>query len=195
MDNFGKKERKRISHDGAVRAADICHPRYWFSKHLNTWTFDPGNFIYALAWRCIFQHKDYNDFGYNYETFGDIAESFLAMGFGVVYLPPKSYLFPMHIHTASVLLEKLVQDLYAVVCYFPRVTWFEGLSCLVEVIQQRPSSSARDNENYAVPFSQKGYVLGAPARTTPRGYRTGYNLGSPCGTTSSIPPTAQVHFR
>ena len=38
---------------------------------------------------------------YDYETFGDIAESFLAMGFGVVYLPPKSHLFPMPIHTAA----------------------------------------------------------------------------------------------
>jgi hypothetical protein len=180
MKEFGAQERKRISQLGVARAADPCHPRQWFSKHLNTWTFDPGNLVYALAWRCIFRQEEW--IRYDYEKWGDIAESFLAMGFGVVYLPPKSHLFPMPIHTAAVLLEKLVQDLYAVVCYFPLVSSFQSLSRLVEIIDQRPSSVARIIEHSALPFSQTGHFLDIPAKTMPRGFRTGYNIGPACAT-------------
>ena len=77
--------------------------------------------------QCMRWHGDVSfkartwTFSYNDETFGDIAECFLAMGFGVVDLPQQSHL-PMDIQTAAVLLEKLVQDLYVVLCYFPLVT-------------------------------------------------------------------------
>jgi hypothetical protein len=132
MANFPHDYRKSLSHRGAIRTVDACHRAQWHCSVIGD-CFDPSNFVYDVMWKAIVPSLLTSP--WNAETFGDIAETILAVGLGVNPLP--EVCFPMDIVVAAQLLEKVAQDLHSVFCFFPAYNDVPQLASLVQIIEER----------------------------------------------------------
>ena len=130
MTRFSADFRKDLSHLGAIRTIDGCHPVQFECPVLGK-TFDPSNEVYALTLKAIV--PSFSTYDWNEETFGDIAEGILAVGLGVYPMP--EVCFPMQIDVAAELLERLAQDVYSVLCFFPAYNDVPRLHILSKIVQ------------------------------------------------------------
>ena len=77
ISSSSRKERKALSHNGALRCRDSEDPIHYVDKDSKLTYFDPSNSIYAKALRLMVPDGSHL-LGLNEETAGDIFESFLG---------------------------------------------------------------------------------------------------------------------
>ena len=87
MTHLGHDYRKSLSHSGALYCRDDTDPVHWNCRDTQVRYFDPGNYVYYIAFLSIFEELLRHN-GWNQQTCGDIFESLL----GLVYLRSQSTL-------------------------------------------------------------------------------------------------------
>lgn len=131
MEKVSAGERKKISHCGAVRTSKAQHPTHFRCQVLGN-TFDPGNVVYELTWKLIV--PKFRAAVWNEETFGDIAEGILAVGYNLAQLS-EPFHFAMDMTATAQIIEEVARLVYDVVCFFPTMTSVASIKTLGQLAQ------------------------------------------------------------
>ena len=115
MEKVSADERKKISHCGAVRTLKAHHPTHFRCPVLGN-VFDPGNAVYEITWKLIV--PKFRAAFWNQETFGDIAEGILGVGYNLAQLSEQIH-FAMELTAMAQIIEEVSRLVFDVACFFP----------------------------------------------------------------------------